>query len=185
MINFKKGPALSLHQVNYVGKPDLSDNTPSTGIVAGMVVRVNTDGTIGTGSTGTPATDKSRLFGFAINSQSSGDVIEAGVIGVYALDGASVIETDQFEGSIGAYAIGQVLTTNTAGQVTNIDPATTSLINPASFTGKVIGWVEGTRTLPGKSSSTASLTNQVTNTATGRSFTYQTDATVLGVKLAS
>jgi hypothetical protein len=183
MINFKKGPALSLHQVNYVGKPDLTDNTPSTGIVAGMVVRVNTDGTIGTGSTGTPATDKSRLFGFAINSQSSGDVIESGVIGVYALDGASVIETDQFEDS--TYQIGQVLTANTAGQVTNLVPGTSDLINPATFTGKVIGWVEGTRTLPGKASSTVSLTNRVTNTATGRSFTYQTDATVLGVKLAS
>jgi hypothetical protein len=175
MINFKKGPALSLHQVNYVGKPDLSDNTPSTGIVAGMVVRVNTNGTIGTGSTGTLATDKATLFGFAINNQLSGDVIEAGVIGVYALDGASVIETDQYADDYAEYTIGTPVSTNTAGQIITV---------AHDYAGKIIGWVEGTRDLPGKASSTVPLTNQVTGSPTGRSFTYQSPAKVVSVKLA-
>jgi hypothetical protein len=175
MINFKKGPALSLHQVNYVGKPDLSDNTPSTGIVAGMVVRVNTDGTIGTGSTGTLATDKETLFGFAINNQLSGDVIEAGVIGVYALDGASVIETDQYADDYAEYTIGTPVSTNTAGKIITV---------AHDYAGKIIGWVEGTRDLPGKASSITTLTNQVTGAPTGRSFTYQSPAKVVSVKLA-
>lgn len=181
MINFKKGPALSLQQVNYVGKPDASDTTPSTGIVAGMVVRVNTDSTIGTGSTGTLANDRKALFGFAINNQSSGDVIESGVIGVYALDGASVIETDQVDQDITAsnFPIGQPLSMNANGQVTARDSGNSNAkIDASTFTGKIIGYVEGIRSLPGKQNTTTTL-------STGRSFTYQSPVTVLGVKLAS
>ena len=181
MINFKKGPALSLQQVNYVGKPDTTDITPTTGIVAGMVVRVNTDKTIGTGSTGTLATDCKTLFGFAINNQSSGDVIESGVIGVYALDGASVIETDQADQEITTsnFPIGQPLSMNTAGQVTARDSANSNAkIVASTFTGKIIGYVEDIRTLPGKQNTTVTLSS-------GRSFTHQSPVTVLGVKLAS
>ena len=176
MINFKKGPALSLHQVNYVGKPDSGN---STEITSGMVVRITADGTVAIGSTGTPANDKNSLFGFAINNESAGDVIESGVIGVYALDGASVIETDHAAATItaGNYPIGHALGVNTDGAVVSVDPAT--------YAGKIIGWVEGIRTLPGKHNTTVSLTNQVTGEPTGRSFTYQDSITVLGVKLAS
>lgn len=176
MINFKKGPALSLHQVNYVGAPDSGN---STDIVSGMVVRVTADGTVAIGSTGTLANDKNSLFGFAINNQSAGDVIESGVIGVYALDGSSVIETDYAAATIttGNYPIGHALGVNTSGQVVSVDPAT--------YAGKIIGWVEGIRVLPGKVNTTVSLTNQVTQEATGRSFTYQSNVTMLGVKLAS
>lgn len=179
MINFKKGPALSLQQVNYVGKPDSTDTTPTTGIVAGMVVRVNPNTTIGTGSTGTLATDRNTLFGFAINNQSSGDVIESGVIGVYALDGASVIETDQTAGvtiSASNFPIGQALTMDTAGQV--IAKVSETFIDSDTFQGKIIGYVEGIRNLPGKQNTTVTL-------STGRSFTHQSPVTVLGVKLAS
>jgi hypothetical protein len=173
MINFKKGPALSLHQVNYVGKPDL-DNIPATGIVAGMVVRV-TDAGVAVGSTGNTTTDKETLFGFAINNQNSGDVIEAGVIGVYALDGASVIETDQLGEAYNDYEIGKPLSTNEDGEIIQV---------AHNYAGKIIGYVEGKRDLPGKGSSTVSLTNQVTGAATGRSFTYQTPVKVVAVKLA-
>lgn len=169
MINFKKGPALSLHQVNYVGKPDLNDeNLPATGIVAGMVVRVNTDTTIGVGSTGTPAVDKATLFGFAINNQNSGDVIEAGVIGVYALDGSSVIETDQYADDYADYTIGTPVSTNAEGKIITV---------AHDYAGKILGWVEGTRDLPGKASSSVQL-------STGRNFTYQSPAKVVGIKLA-
>lgn len=176
MINFKKGPALSLHQVNYVGAPDSGN---STAITSGMVVRVTADGTIAIGSTGTLADDKNALFGFAINNETAGDVIESGVIGVYALDGASVIETDHTAATIttGHYPIGHALGVNTDGAVVSVDPAT--------YAGKIIGWVEGIRSLPGKQNTTVSLTNNVTGLPTGRSFTYQDNITVLGVKLAS
>jgi hypothetical protein len=179
MINFKKGPALSLQQVNYVGKPEARQDAAQ--IVAGMVVRVKTNAEIAIGSTGTLANDTKTLFGFAINNQSSGDVIEAGVIGVYALDGASVIETDQLDQDLTAsnFPIGQPLSMNAAGKVTARDSANANeKIAPSTFTGKIIGYVEGIRDLPGKQNETVTL-------STGRSFTTQRPVKVLGVKLAS
>lgn len=165
MINFKKGPALSLHQVNYVGVPYAADN-----IVAGMVVRVHTDGGIRKGAT-TSTADTSTLYGFAINSYTSGDVIESGKIGVFALDGMSVIETDQAAADITStnYAIGAALSVDTAGKV--------KVVDPASYAGKIIGWVEGIRSIPGQANGATTIN--------GRVFTYPADTTLLGVKLAS
>jgi hypothetical protein len=160
MINFKKGPALSLHQVNYVGKPAPSDAQ----IIAGQVVRVEDDGVhIGAVSSAAP----NALYGFAINSYNSGDVIEAGVIGVYALDGHSVIETDQFTGVASDYTIGTQVTATTDGKITPV----------TSGSQKVLGQVEGSRELPGKWATTT-LTG-------GRAFTYPANTTVVGVKLSS
>jgi hypothetical protein len=166
MINFKKGPALSLHQVNYVGKPASGED-----IVAGMVVRFDTaTSTWKKGASASPAPIDAQ-YGFAINSQGAGDVIEAGAIGVYALDGMSVIETDQFTGVISDYAVGAPVSVGTNGKVKTV--AVTSN-NPAT-SDRIIGYVEGSRELPGRA---------VETTIDGRKFTYPSNTTVLGIKLA-
>lgn len=165
MINFKKGPALSLHQVNYVGKPGSSE-----GIVAGMVVRYDTvSKTWKKGAAGSTAAIDA-LYGFAINTQDAGDVIESGVIGVYALDGSSVIETDQVEGDIDTYAVGAPVSVSTAGKIKKI-----TVTNNEPTTDKIIGYVEGIRELPGRATET---------TIDGRKFTYPSNTKVLGIKLA-
>lgn len=131
MINFKKGPALSLHQVNYIGAVRTNE-----GVVAGMVVEIDpttkqvVKSTIGSGET-------TGLYGFAINNQESGDVKESGKIGVYALDGASVVETDQVLETINEtnFPIG-ALVSAASGLVTK------------EVVGKAIGQVEGIRVIP-------------------------------------
>ena len=169
MINFKKGPALSLHQVNYVGKPAAA--AAGEGIVAGMVVRYdNVTGTWKKGASANPAPIDAQ-YGFAINSQDAGDVIEAGAIGVYALDGMSVIETDQFSGVISDYAVGSPVSVGTDGKIKTV---TVTSNTPAS-SDKILGYVEGSRALPGRAAST---------TIDGRTFTYPSNTTVLGIKLA-
>lgn len=135
MINFKKGPALSLHQVNYIGAAKTGE-----AVVAGMVVQINGSGQVVKASITDTANDKDVILGFAINNQTAGDVIESGKIGVYALDGASVVETDQAVETISAntYPIGTLLTA-TAGKVDKVG---------TSFSGKLIGQVEGVRVIP-------------------------------------
>lgn len=159
MINFKKGPALSLHQVNYIGKAKASE-----GVVAGMVVQLNSSGEVVKASVTNDPADKALILGFAINNQDSGDVIESNAIGIYALDGASVIETDQVSGDINTtnFPVGSLLSA-TAGQVVKVT---------TGFAGKVIGQVEGIRTIPG-----------VVETISG--VKVQGSKTVLGVKLLS
>ena len=166
MINFKKGPALSLHQVNYVGKPASGE-----GIVAGMVVRFDAaTNTWKKGASASPAPIDAQ-YGFAINSQDAGDVIEAGAIGVYALDGMSVIETDQITGVVSDYVVGAPVSVATDGKIKTV---TVTSNNPAT-TDKIIGYVEGKRELPGRAAST---------TIDGRTFTYPSNTTVVGIKLA-
>lgn len=156
MINFKKGPALSLHQVNYIGAAKADE-----GVVAGMVVRLE-DGEVVKGASASPA-PKDALYGFAINSQDAGDVIESGKIGVYALDGASVIETDQYVGEISSYTVGALVTAdeNTGKVKLSVDAGD-----------KIIGQVEGDRTIPG-----------VTQLVNG--YKVQGVVKVLGIKLFS
>jgi hypothetical protein len=167
MINFKKGPALSLHQVNYVGKPASGE-----GIVAGMVVYFDTATSTWKKGASASTAPINAQYGFAINSQDAGDVIEAGAIGVYALDGMSVIETDQVTGDINDYAIGApVSVANTTGKVKLV----TVTNNAAASTDKIIGYVEGSRELPGRA---------VETTIDGRKFTYPSNTKVLGIKLA-
>jgi hypothetical protein len=158
MINFKKGPALSLHQVNYIGKAKAGE-----AVEAGMVVRLNGDGEVVKGSTA--STSKTDLLGFAINDQTDGDVIESGKIGVFALDGASVIETDKAAAAINStnYPVGTQLTA----------VASTGNVAVANgTTDRVIGQVEGIREIPG--------VVQVIN-----GVKVQGVATLLGIKLAS
>jgi hypothetical protein len=166
MINFKKGPALSLHQVNYLGKAKTSE-----GIVAGMVVTINGSGEVVKPTIAGTAVDKDLLLGFAINNQTSGDVIESGVIGVYALDGSSVIETDQTEFAINAtnYPTGTRLSVVTG------TGAVCTIAN--NYAGQVIGQVEGIRTIPG--------TIQTLNDNNGNPYKVQLPTTMLAIKLSS
>lgn len=161
MINFKKGPALSLHQVNYIGKAKTGQ-----GVIAGMVVEINESGEVVKATSAGDATDKAKLYGFAINTQDSGDVIESGAIGVYALDGASVIETDQTAASI--------TTTNyPIGDLVAVEDGTGKIKKVATgASDRAIGQVEGIRTLPG-----------VTQTING--IKVQGSTTVVAIKLFS
>lgn len=165
MINFKSGPALSLHQVNYIGKAVEGEN-----VEAGNVVRLVDNGgvvEVRLGASASPA-PSNVLYGFAINNQTDGDVIESGKIGVYALDGASILETDKTAAAITStnYPLGAALTVDTDGNVAT-----------AGNGDKVIGWVEGIRSLPGKV-----LTATDNN---GKTVKIQGSVTFLGVKLAS
>lgn len=164
MINFKKGPALSLHQVNYIGSAKTDE-----GVVAGMVVRVVQSGGATEVVRGTDDnTSTGYLYGFAINSQDSGDVIESGKIGVYALDGASVIETDQFSGSASSYTVGSLVSVYEA----EAPDANAGKIKLAGAGERAIGQVEGVRDLPG-----------ITNIVNG--YKIQGVKTVVAVKLFS
>jgi hypothetical protein len=170
MINFKKGPALSLHQVNYVAAP----GSGVTGIEAGHVVRIQADGLVYKGASSATVSQWNdvAVYGFAINNQTAGDVIESGKIGVYALDGSSVIETDQTTDTINSsnYPIGALL-----GAATDSSGTLTKVAN--TYAGKIVGQVEGIRTLPG---SVQTLTDN-----NGNAFKVQGTTTVLAVKLLS
>lgn len=178
MINFKKGPALSLHQTNFVA------SVGPESITAGMVVRIDPNGVAYRGFSNGAASptaitsglgDKASgfFYGIAINSSTSGDVIESGKIGVYALDGASVIETDQYTGTP---TVGQYVTTNVAGQLVAITDATAAVADAQTGTdgpSKIIGQVvETVHTLENKA--TASF-------GTGN---FQTSVNVISIKLA-
>jgi hypothetical protein len=133
MINFKKGPGLSLGQSDKVAKL-----AATQAIEAGHVVRVDSaDGLVYKGASGTPNDD---LLGFAINNGTDGDVIESGKMGVYLLDGGSVIETDKAAGTIdnATYPIGKPIKAGTDGTVAAGLPGTD----------RIIGYVEGIRRLP-------------------------------------
>ena len=131
MINFKKGPALSLGQTDKVAKP-----ATGQAIEAGHVVRIASNGEASLGVSETPAAD---LLGFAITDVTDGDAIESGKIGVYLLDGSTVVETDKAVGTINStnYPIGAAVTASAAG-----------LVAVASGDDRVIGQVEGIRNLP-------------------------------------
>jgi hypothetical protein len=188
MINFRKGPALSLHQVNYVASPATTNPTAAQAIEAGHVVRIQADGLVykGFAANITEAADGSAIYGFAINNQLAGDVIESGKIGVYALDGASVIETDKFTDAAGGteglgsanFVPGKYVSADVNGNLFIVADAglgVTQVGGPASATTgqKIIGQVvSAPRTLPGK------------KTAISGGLQYQTDATVVCIKLA-
>ena len=129
MINFKKGPALSLGQSDKVAKP-------ATGaeIEAGHVVSIASNGEATLG-----VSDPAGLLGFAITNVTDGDAIESGKIGVYLLDGATVVETDKAAAEINStnFAVGAAVTANEDGEVA-----------VATEGDRVIGYVEGIRNLP-------------------------------------
>jgi len=170
MINIKKGTGLTLAQTSKVGNAKAGE-----GIVAGMVVNfgiTSDDGNVLKGSSATT------LVGLAINNQTDGDVIESGKIGVYLLDGASVVETDQSALTINStnYPVGSAVYALTSGLVTNVNTVA-----------KLIGTVEGIRDLPaplGVSINAAS--NGLTPVLNaGGAVKVQSTVTVLGIKLAA
>jgi hypothetical protein len=115
MINVRKGTAHSLAQTDFVG-----DLKASEGVVAGMLVqKEQTTGDITKITTYINATETYGLVGFALTNQSEGDAIESGKIGAYALDGGSVIETDQYTGTVTSADIGKAVVADgsTAGKV--------------------------------------------------------------------
>lgn len=134
MINFKKGPGLSLGQSDKVAKL-----AASQAIEAGHVVRI--DSVTGMVTKGASATPNDDLLGFAINNGTDGDVVESGKMGVYLLDGASVIETDKAALAITSanYPIGTPL---------KADENTGAVSTGTVGTHRIIGFVEGIRSLP-------------------------------------
>ena len=141
MINARKGTAHSLAQSDFIGTI-----VTGQGVVAGMLVKLHTDGTIlkagaAASATNTDAVNTAR-YGFAVNDQTDGDVIESGKIGAYGLDGNSVIETDQAAATINAtnYPIGTTVCP---------DATATGLVRTLVANGKPIGTVAGIRTIRG------------------------------------
>ncbi len=115
MINVRKGTAHSLQQTDFVGNAKTNE-----GVVAGMLVIKDSSGDIVVADGADIDTGHAvGLMGFAVTNQDEGDAIESGKIGVYALDGGSVIETDQFTGTYTIADIGKsvILDASNAGQV--------------------------------------------------------------------
>jgi hypothetical protein len=116
MINVRKGTAHSLAQTDFIGAAYTGE-----GVVAGMLVQKDTSGNvriITSASNFDTAHDVGQV-GFAVTNQDEGDAIESGKIGVYGLDGDSVLETDQFTGTYTVADIGKsvVFDGTAAGQV--------------------------------------------------------------------
>lgn len=133
MINVRKGPAHGLSQTDFVG-----DLTADEGVVAGMLVRKGANGAITKVTTLTTAAE-SGLVGFAVTNQSEGDAIESGKIGAYALDGGSVIETDQVTTSLSG------LTASDIGKAVVADGSTAGKVKVVAHgsvsTSRIIGTV--------------------------------------------
>jgi hypothetical protein len=173
MINVKKGPAMSLKQADVRG-------TSVTGVTAGMVCYLGTDGAIHIGGTPSGSTG---IMGFAINNSTDGDAVESNKIALYTLDGISIIETDQITGALTNYPVGAPVYAASTGLITSSN----------TNQGGVIGWVEGQRSLqasPGQllgSQSYPSLTENLNGTPTTLTYNYkgQTNVTVVSIKLAS
>ena len=167
MINIKKGTAHSLQQSDLVGKAKAAE-----AVVAGMLVHIDSSGDIIKGVTSQGVAD---TLGFAINNQTDGDVIESGKIGYLLLDGNSVIETDQANATINAsnFPVG----TRLAGDTT------TGLVKAWASGDRVIGYVEGIRSLPVEASLTQNYKDRNGVTLTNTSYQPTTKA-LLGIKLA-
>ena len=170
MINIKKGTAHSLQQSDKIANAKSGE-----AVVAGMVVHIDSSGDCIKGLTGSANTfGVADLIGIAINTQTDGDVIESGKIGFYQLDGNSVIETDQAASAITAanYPLGTALTGNGSGTIL-----------AATAGDRVIGYVEGIRTLPVEASLTQNYKDRNGNVKTNTSY-QPTTVALLGIKLA-
>jgi hypothetical protein len=149
MINVKKGTAHSLQQTDYRGTNPNPTGYGSGGtiITAGELVYIATTGIV----TGCPTSGGASfvgLKGLAINNNYDGDAIESQKIAIYALDGASIIETDQVDSNDGTlnlttYPVGTPLypSLNTVGLVSKTNGSS------ANAWAAPIGWVEGVRFL--------------------------------------
>lgn len=169
MINFKKGNGHSLKQTDKLGNAKVGE-----GVVAGMVVHVDSNGDVIKG--GNAATN---LLGFAANDQTDSDVIESGKIGMIMLDGNTVIETDQVTITTGSTIN---FTDFPIGAAVTYDSTTGNVIKVAS-TERVLGYVEGIRTLPNTVNVTQSYKN-IAGTTLSNTVATQKFVNVLGIKLA-
>ncbi|RTL07839.1 hypothetical protein EKK58_01440 [Candidatus Dependentiae bacterium] len=167
MINIKKGTAHSLQQSDKIGNAKAGE-----AVVAGMLVRIDSNGDVVKGVTSQGVAD---TLGFAINNQADGDVLESGKIGFILLDGNSVIETDQASSAItaGNFPVG----TRLAGDLA------TGQVKAWASGDRIIGYVEGIRTLPVEASLTQNYKDRNGNTLTNTSYQPTTKA-LLGIKLA-
>lgn len=147
MINVRKGTAHSLLQTDVVGavtvnasRTEAKTTGGNASITAGMFCQKNTSGNIELITTCTTAADYGQL-GFAVNNGVDGDVIETGKVGLYLLDGGSVIETDQVTtsltvGSESLNGLAVVADGSTAGKVKAVAHGSVS-------TSRVLGTVFG------------------------------------------
>lgn len=167
MINVKKGTAHSLQQSDLRGKAKAGE-----AVVAGMLCQIDTNGDVIKGVT---SQGVANLLGFAINDQTAGDVIESGKIALYALDGNSVIETDQAAADITTsnYPVG----TRLAGSTT------TGLVKAWESGDRVVGYVEGIRELPTAASTSQAYLNLAGDSVT-TTKTIQKKVKLLAIKLA-
>jgi len=171
MINIKKGTSHSLSQSDKIGKAKSGE-----AVVSGMLVHIDGSGDIIKGVTGSSGTfGVADLVGFAIQTQTDGDVLESGKLGYYTLDGNSVIETDAATAAItaGNYPVGTALTGN----------GTTGNVKTAAAGDRIIGYVEGIRSLPAEVSLSQDYKNVAGTQLTNTSFQPSTKA-LLGIKLA-
>lgn len=135
MINARKGNAHSLAQTDVVGSLKTGE-----AVVAGQLVQLNTSGEVvkvpkldnATRGSATNKISTTALIGFAVRSQDDGDAIASGKLTFYALDGGSVIETDQFTGTFTAADIGKPVVqdgnSGADGKVTVVAAGTTERI---------------------------------------------------------
>ena len=140
MINVKKGTGFTLEQSDFTGAA-----VSTVPITAGEVVYLDNSGNIqyATAALSVPNGAGGRV-GFALSGSTEGSVIASGRVPVLALDGNSVIETDQFDGSVGSYTIGQNVTASSSG---NGNITLQSVTVGATPTAKVLGVVVGNRQL--------------------------------------
>lgn len=168
MINIKKGTAHTLQQSDKLALAKANE-----AVVSGMLVHV--DSTTGEAVKGVTSQGVADVLGFAINNQSDADVLESGKIGIILLDGNSVIETDQTSAAINTsnYPVG----TRLAGDLA------TGTVKAWASGDRVIGYVEGIRSLPVEAQLTQNYKDRNGNTLTNTSYQPSTKA-LLGIKLA-
>lgn len=170
-LNIKKGTSHSLQQSDKIANAKSGE-----AVVAGMLVHIDSSGDCIKGVTGSSGSyGAADLLGFAIQTQTDGDVIESGKIGFYLIDGNSVLETDQAAATINAsnYPVGTALTGN----------GTAGTVKTASAGDRIIGYVEGIRSLPCESVISQNYKNVAGTTLTNTSY-QQTTKAFLGIKLA-
>lgn len=164
MIIAKKGSAHSLRQSDKVA-PVAAGVT----VTAGQIVSFTSTGTITLGA------DSDKLAGFAINNSTDTDAIGAGktdpatgvvapLVGVYLLDGNSVIETDQVVETITLANVGAPIYASqlVPGKLTLTAPGTKPL---------QVGRIEGIRSVP--------------NTVIGSSGYGYGTVTMVGIKVVA
>lgn len=168
MINIKKGTAHTLQQSDKLALAKAAE-----GVVSGMLVHV--DSTTGEAIKGVVSQGVADILGFAINNQADADVIESGKLGLILLDGNSVIETDQASATINSsnYPVG----TRLGGDLA------TGTVKAWASGDRVIGYVEGIRSLPVEAQISQAYKDRNGNQFTNTSYQPTTKA-LLGIKLA-